>query len=246
MNPKLIISAGMPRAGSGWYYNLVHDLIVASGGHNARSIRDQFRLQRFLTEVNCNISTLKSYRLFPVIFPTLLGNKYVIKTHARPTTFTRWLLWRQRIKTTYIFRDPRAALLSAYEYGRQGLKKDRPNSFSHLDTLESAAAFIDFYVDIWDAWSKLEGTLIIRYEDFVADFDGESERLIEYLCLEIDKGKSDQVFEQYRPEKGVPERIGTHFSKGEPERFRRVFTPAQLEGFTHMFEPTLERMGYVE
>ena len=246
MNPKLIISAGMPRAGSGWYYNLVHDLVVAGGGQNARSIRDQFHLQRFLTEVNCNISTLKSYRLFPVLFPALLGNKYVIKTHARPTTSTRWLLRRQRIKTTYIFRDPRAAMLSAYEYGRHGIKKDRPNAFSHLEILESAAAFIDFYVDIWDAWSKLEGVLIVRYEDFVADFGTESERLAEYLCLEIDIGKADRVFEQYRPEKGSPGRIGTHFSMGQPERFRRVFTPSQLEGFTKMFEPVLQRMGYMQ
>lgn len=246
MKPKLIISAGMPRAGSGWYYNLVHDLVVASGGQNARSIREQFRLRRFLTEVNCNISTLKSYRLFPVLFPALLGNKYVIKTHAGPTTSTRWLLRKQRIKTIYIFRDPRAAMLSAYEYGRQALKTGRPNAFSHLETLESAAAFIDFYVDIWAAWSIMEGVLIVRYEDFVTNFGIESERLAEYLCLDIDQGKAEQVFEQYRPEQGDPGRIGTHFSKGEPERFRRVFTPSQLEGFTKMFEPALQRMGYVE
>ena len=97
----------MPRAGSGWYYNLVHDLVVASGGQNARSIREQFRLQRFLTEVNCNISTLKPYRLMPVLFPALLGNKYVIKTHAGPTSFTRWMLRKQMIKTIYIYRDPK-------------------------------------------------------------------------------------------------------------------------------------------
>ncbi len=246
MNPKLIISAGMPRAGSGWYYNLVHDLVVASGGQSARSIREQFRLQRFLTEVNCNISTLKPYRLIPVLFPALLGNKYVIKTHAGPTSFTRWLLRKQRIKSIYIFRDPRAAMLSAYEYGRQTLKKDRPNAFSHLETLESAAVFIDFYVDIWEAWSKMEGVLIVRYEDFVADFGAESKRLVEYLSLEIDQGKADQVFERYRPGQGDPVRTGTHFSKGEPERFRRVFTPSQLEGFTKMFAPALQRMGYAE
>ena len=246
MNPKLIISAGMPRAGSGWYYNLVHDLVVASGGQNARLIREQFHLQGFLTEVNCNISTLKPYRLIPVLFPALLGNKYVIKTHAGPTSFTRWMLRKQMIKTIYIFRDPRAAMLSAYEYGHQGLISDRPNAFSHLETLESAAAFIDFYVDIWEARSKMEGVLIVRYEDFVADFGAESERLVDYLSLEIDQGKADQVIDQYRPEKGGPERIGTHFSKGEPERFKRVFTPSQLEGFTNMFAPALQRMGYAE
>ncbi len=246
MNSKLIISAGMPRAGSGWYYNLVHDLVVASGGQNARSIREQFRLQRFLTEVNCNISTLKTYRLMPVLFPALLGNKYVIKTHAGPTGFTRWMLRKQMIKTIYIYRDPRAAMLSAYEYGQQGLINDRLNAFSHLETLESAAAYINLYVDIWQVWANIEGVLIVRYEDFVADYGAESERLVDYLSLELDQGKADQVFDQYRPEQGGPERIGTHFSKGEPERFRRVFTPSQLEDFTNIFVPALQRMGYSE
>jgi len=246
VNPRLFISAGMPRAGSGWYYNLAHDLVVASGGQNARSIREKFHLQRFLTEVNCNISTLNPYRVIPVLFPALLGNNFVIKTHGGPTSFTRWLLSIQMIKTIYIFRDPRAAMLSAYEYGRRALKKDRPNAFSYLETLESAAAFIDIYIDIWEAWSNIQGILIVRYEDFVSDFGAESARLIDYLGLEMDRDVTEPVLNQYRPEQGGPQRIGTHFSKGEPERFRRVFTPSQLERFTKMFAPALHGMGYTE
>ena len=35
----MILSVGMPRAGSGWYYNLTQDLVKASGGEDARIIR---------------------------------------------------------------------------------------------------------------------------------------------------------------------------------------------------------------
>ncbi len=236
----------MPRAGSGWYYNLVHDLVIASGGQNARLIREQYHLQRFLTEVNCNISTLKPFRLIPVMVPTLLGNKFVIKTHAGPTSFTRWSLNRRLLTTIYIYRDPRATMLSAFEYGQKGLESNRPNAFSHLDTLNAAARFIDFYIDIWEAWSKLEGVMIVRYEDLIADYRAESDRLVDYLNLEIGQGKADQVFEKYKPGQGDPRQFGTHYSQGEPERFRRMFTPAQLESFTKMFMPNLQRMGYME
>jgi hypothetical protein len=31
----LVLSAGMPRAGSGWFYNLTHDLLLANGAQDA-------------------------------------------------------------------------------------------------------------------------------------------------------------------------------------------------------------------
>lgn len=244
MTQTLIISAGMPRAGSGWYYNLVHDLLVASGGQNARSIREKYFLQSFLTEVNCNISTLKFYRLIPVSMPALLGNRYVIKTHAGPTSFASWLIRTQKARTIYIYRDPRAALLSAYEYGRQSTKKGRQNAFSQIGTLEEAAEFMNLYVCIWEAWSKIEDVMMVRYEDLISEYDAESKRLVEYLQLDVDRERARHVIDQYRPEQGDPSVVGTHFSKGEPERFRRVFTPAQLEQFTAIFGAALPRMGY--
>lgn len=48
------VSAGMPRAGSGWFYNIMHDLVVAMGGEDAREIRRRFLLQPILTEINCS------------------------------------------------------------------------------------------------------------------------------------------------------------------------------------------------
>ena len=51
----IILSVGMPRAGSGWHYNLIHDLMKTTGAVDARVIREKYRLQGILTEVNYNI-----------------------------------------------------------------------------------------------------------------------------------------------------------------------------------------------
>ena len=111
----IILSAGMPRAGSGWFYNLTNDLVIAAGNQDGHQIRKKYRLGRFLTEVNCNIGALSTKRLIPILIPSTLGNTFVIKTHAGPTPLALRLIQDGTIRPTYIYRDPRDAMLSAYE-----------------------------------------------------------------------------------------------------------------------------------
>ena len=59
----IVLSVGMPRAGSVWHYNLVRDLMETTGCADAYDIRKRYRLQKILTEVNCNIGVLSASRL---------------------------------------------------------------------------------------------------------------------------------------------------------------------------------------
>lgn len=240
----LVLSAGMPRAGSGWHYNLVHDLILAGGGQDARQIRQKYHLQSLLTEVNCNLATLSVYRLIPVLLPSLAGNTFAIKTHAGPTATAGWLIHHRRLVPVYIYRDPRAALMSAYEIGKRASERGRTNAFSSLTTLEKAADFINMYVHIWEQWMTVEDLLAVRYEDLVNDYASECAKVIAYLSLDHDNDRVHEVILRYQPEKGASQQRGTHFSQGKIERFRREFSPEQLECFTDMFAAYLEAMGY--
>lgn len=240
----LVISAGMPRAGSGWYYNLMHDLVVVAGGCDARLIRRQYHLSWLLTEVNCNLSTLSAVRLLPVLLPVFTGKQFVIKTHAGVTGLTKWLMRYNKILIAYIFRDPRAALLSAYEYGIKARKQGRVNAFAELTTFEEAVNFYKRYISIWDAWQKTPEVLMTRYEDLVENYEWEIARLIDFLAVDMAVNGVRDVIEKYSPEKGDVSVRGSHFSHGEAERFRRVLTPEQLEFITREFSGALERMGY--
>jgi len=246
MKNQLFLSIGMPRAGSGWHYNLIHDLVVAAGGQDARQIRERFHLERFLTEVNCNIGTLKPFRLLPVYFPTLLGNSFAIKTHAGPTRTALSLIQQGRIVAIYIFRDPRAALLSAYEYGQRGIERNKANAFSDLTSLEKAKDFMQRYVAIWALWANFNCVLTVRYEDMVNNYDQEIYRLVGFMGSEKSKEIFQEVIDKYRPERGDQGIKGMHFSKGQIERFRSVFSTEQLEQFTQAFLPAIEQMGYVQ
>jgi hypothetical protein len=244
MAVPLIVSVGMPRAGSGWYYNLMHDLNVAGGGKDARFIRKNYHLGPILTEVNCNIGAFTAKRLIPVLVPALLGNSYVIKAHAGPSCLTIKLIEKGMLRAGYIFRDPRDALLSAYEYGQRKRDKGRKGAFSDLLTIEDAILFMDDYVKIAEMWLSYKGILHTRYEDLLQNYWQEAERLALYLHLNPEKDEVKAIIEGHHPRKGSPDTVGTHFVQGKIGRYRDFIAEKEKQMCIDRFGTFLEKMGY--
>lgn len=239
----IILSVGMPRAGSGWHFNLIHDLMKTTGCADARDIREKFKLQKILTEVNCNIGVLSARRLGMVAIPALMGNTFVIKAHAGPTPTSRLFQRLGLLRITYIYRDPRDAMLSAFDFGQRALQKGRPNAFSHLTDFDKSLAFIMDYVRIWEKWTREENVLIARYEDLLTNYDSEATRLVEFLRLRADQAEVRKVTEAFRPEKGEG-REGLHFFKGRIGRFRESYSVEQQTILKEKMGAYLSRMGY--
>jgi len=239
----IILSVGMPRAGSGWHYNLIHDLMQTTGCADAREIRQRYRLQHILTEVNCNIGVLSARRLALVALPALVGNTFVVKAHAGPTSASRLLRRLGLLRTTYIYRDPRDAMLSAYEYGQRALKKGHPNAFSHLTDFQKSVDFIMDYLRIWKKWMKEKNVLVERYEDLLTDYDHEVTRLAGFLKLSARKAAVQNVIDTYRPSVAEGQQ-GLHFYKGKIGRFREVYSAQEQGVLKQKLGPYLKRMGY--
>jgi hypothetical protein len=239
----IVLSVGMPRAGSGWHYNLVHDLMKTTGCADAHEIRERYRLQHILTEVNCNIGVLSARRLALVTLPALVGNTFVIKAHAGPTSASRLLQRLGLLRITYIYRDPRDAMLSAFDYGQRALKNGRPNAFSHLTDFQKSVDFIMDYVRIWEKWMKERNVLIARYEDLLTNYDHEAARLVRFLKLDGSKPDVQTVIDSYRP--GTAEgQQGLHFYKGKIGRFRESYSVAEQTMLNEKLGPYLKQMGY--
>ena len=239
----IILSVGMPRAGSGWHYNLVHDLMKTTGCADAREIREKYRLQSILTEVNCNIGVLSARRLGMVTIPALMGNTFVIKAHAGPSPTSRLLQRLGLLRITYIYRDPRDAMLSAFDYGQRVLQRGRPNAFSHLTDFKKSLDFIMDYVRIWDQWTKEKNVLIARYEDLLMDYDNETTRLVGFLKLNGSSPEVQKVIESYRPGAADGQQ-GLHFYKGKIGRFRESYGVEEQAILKDKLSPYLVRMGY--
>lgn len=243
----IVLSVGMPRAGSGWYYNLTRDLLLSSGHQDGRRIRKQYRLELILTEVNCNIGALTTRRLLPVLLPSLLGNTFAVKAHSAPTSLALRLIDWKQIRATYIYRDPRDALLSAFEHGERSRQNGHTNAFAELTTFEKAIDFMLQYLQIWDQWIACLSVLHARYEYLLSSYEDEVNQLIEFLDINIDRQSPhiQEVIERYRPEQArSADQPGLHFRKGKIGRYRKVFTPEQQEFMNDKFKPYLLQMDY--
>jgi len=239
----IVLSVGMPRAGSGWHYNVIHDLMATTGCADARDIREKYRLHKILTEVNCNIGVLSTRRLAMVTLPALTGNTFVIKAHAGPSSASHVLEAIGLLKVTYIYRDPRDAMLSAFEFGQRAIKNGRPNAFSHLTDFEKTLNFVAEYVNIWEKWMQEKRALVARYEDLLMNYDSEITRLLGYLKLDGTRPEVQKVIEQYRPGANDGQQ-GLHFYKGRIGRFREAYNADQQKVMAERFGPALQKMGY--
>jgi len=241
----IILSVGMPRAGSGWHYNLVHDLMATTGCDDARDIRTKYGLQNILTEVNCNIGVLSARRLIMVARPALLGHTFVIKAHSGPTVWVRTLIQSGLIRATYIYRDPRDAMLSAFDYGKRVLEKQgRPNAFSHLTDFHKTMDFFSEYVHDWEKWMRVPGVLKSRYEDLLQNYNHETQRLVQFLDVNPADETVKVVLEKYRPAGQTQTQQGTHFFKGQIGRFRERYSLEEQKILANKFGESLKKMGY--
>jgi hypothetical protein len=241
----IILAVGMPRAGSGWHYNLVHDLMETTGCDDARDIRAKYGLQNILTEVNCNIGVLSARRLIMVVRPALLGHTFVIKAHSAPTVWARALIQGGLMRATYIYRDPRDAMLSAHEYGKRVLEKqNRPNAFSHLTNFQKTLEFFVEYVNDWEKWMQVPGVLKLRYEDLLQNYDSESARLVRFSGVNPQDTAVQAVIDKYHPGGQTRGEQGTHFFKGQVGRFREHYSAEEQKILADKFGASLQRMGY--
>ena len=240
----IILSVGMPRAVSGWYYNLTNSIMLANGAQDSRQIRQRYHLQSILTEVNCNIGTLTPKRILPVLIPSLLGNTFVIKAHAAPTPMASFLIKNGWMKTTHIYRDPRDALLSALENGERARAAKRRNAFSSLENLDDGLSFMLTYLDIWYKWMQRKKVLHVRYEDLLTSYDLEAKKLVDFLNIDQFDHHIQTEISKFHPENTSTEQKGIHFSQGKIGRYRRRMNQANQEKMNISFMPYLKQMGY--
>jgi hypothetical protein len=245
----IVVSAGMQKAGTGWYYNMTNDLLVAAGHEDARHVRDRYHLQPILRFHNCNVGRPLLPKLLLLAIPHLFGNTFVVKTHAGPTRSLQALLSRNVATATYIYRDPRDAALSAYNHGQRLRQEGHTHSFSRLTTVESAILAAKDWLEIWEQWLALDRILMTRYEDVLAAPSTHAWRLVDFLGLAVSRQDVTRIVDAYRADDALlhgnsNKKNTTHFDKGVVGRHRQVFTQRELALCQEHFGDYLPQMGY--
>ncbi len=248
----IVISAGMQKAGSGWYFNLTNDLLIAAGHQDVRDVRSRYHLDQLLRHENCSIGELTLLKLLRLLLLHFQGNTVVVKTHGHPIWPLRWLLQLGLFQVTYIYRDPRDSVLSVLDHGNKVRETGGKSvGFAKLDTLERAANKALDWLSVWDQWQQLHQThpiLLTRYEDLVADPLSEVQRLIDFLNLNVSLDVAKQIVAKYQPDAETFDESAEklHFNQGISGRFQSVMDEHQLAVCHDYFGDYLARMGYGE
>lgn len=252
----IVLSAGMPKAGTGWYYNLANDLLVAAGHQDARAVRDRHGLRETLRAANCNLPTLDRASLERIDAVSREGNTFVVKTHRGPTKPLRELVAAGRFKVTYIYRDLRDVIVSALDRGqtmrsngnvKRHLLFGPYRSFAKLRTVPGAIRWARWrLLPVWRAYSAWDAVHLARYEDLSTDPLAEMKRLAAFLEVEVPEAVMNEIIDRYRRERIKTNKPGSgmHLNKGVAGRYRDALSPEQQSLCVKRLGPVLQQMGY--
>ena len=245
----IVLSAGLPKAGSGLLFNLTNDMLVKSGQQDVRRLKDDFQLQGLLKNHNCNIGEPNwagLSRLLPLHFR---GHRFVVKTHWGPNRVVRRLMWPGIIRATYVYRDPRDVLLSAMDHGRKLRAEGKSHTFAQCSSVEDTIPIVLQWLKETSGWLHMPTTLSLKYEDLIADPIATMKRMSAFIGINPVHGgiDLDAVFSRYDVHGSADaDTQGLHWNKGIAGRFRDVFSPEDLERCNRAFGEYLEMMEYGE
>ncbi|MBN1264744.1 MAG: sulfotransferase domain-containing protein [Anaerolineales bacterium] len=242
--PGVILSAGMVKAGSAWYFNMTNDLAISAGWDDPRQIRTAYGLKFLLTEANVNMGKLTFFRFLLVMYPHIIfGRQYVIKTHYAPTPIVKSWISKRKVLTTYVYRDPRDVIVSTMDHSKRVRERGIPSAFTPYNTLEKTLPLIKENISRWRQWRDTPEALLVRYEDLLQDTRGELDRLCEHLGFDVPESAREEIVSRYTARK--TEQSNLHFHKGVAGRYIKNLTEDQISLIEDQIGDSLQEMGYL-
>jgi hypothetical protein len=242
----IVISAGMQKAGSGLYFNLTNDLLIAAGMQDVREIKEKHGLEDLLKHYNCNISELVKNNLAPLLSIHESGNSFVVKTHNGPTKFLKKLIKKGVVKVTCIYRDPRDVTLSAMDHGKKIRDKGESHSFVHCTTTAETVPMVKSWLDtsIME-WLKLKDLLCVEYEDLIENPIEELEKLCKFLGIDYSHIDLQSLYAKYsRDNLDDSSKNFLHFNVGKTGRYLTAMSKEDLNLCNRHFSKYLKKLDY--
>lgn len=243
----IFISAGLQKSGSGLFFNLTNDMLIAGGGKDIRNIRQKYHLEAVIKHYNCNLGSLSSDTLNDLLRIHKQENSFVVKTHSGPSTVVKTLMNQGIVKVTCIYRDPRDVILSAVDHGEKLRKKgDADHIFATCTSVENTLPIVKKWLDNGIMkWLVLDDVLTVKYENLIKKPVEELQRLGEFLCIDTEPIDFETLYSRYKTEKLDDfQKDYLHFNVGSTERYRSVMPVNQLNMCSRYLSMYLRRMGY--
>jgi hypothetical protein len=234
----------LPKSGSALFFNLTNDLLIASGGQNVRSLRDEFNLHDFIKYDNCNIEDLTTANLQRLYALHEQGYCFAVKTHSGPSDLAKKMS-RDSFQFTCICRDPRDIVISALAHGKKIRMQGLEHTFASCRTVSDTITRVESWICTFMDWLEMNPLHICRFEDLLSSPLIEMRRLQRFLGL--DQGVDLQALWECYQGQGLSRQLENqlHFNVGIAGRFRSVLSDAEVNECNVHFRPFLERFDYM-
>ena len=240
----IVISAGMQKSGSAYFYNLLNDLLVAAGEQDARTVKDQYNLDGQMQWANNNIGQPRFIKLLRLHMIRRKTGSFAVKTHAGPNWVTRLFSALGAVKIIYIFRDPRDALLSAVDHGQKILNEGETHTFAKFASFEKALPVVKKWSRTWRRYHNMGDVLVVRYEDLMANPEEVMQSCESFLGISVSDKARKQIIWKYDRRNKAAKKKALHFNKAVTARWKTEMSREQKIRCNHEFGKYLVQMGF--
>ena len=240
----VVISAGMQKSGSAYFYNLLNDILHLSGHADAREVKANYHLDQLMRWANNNIDRPDFIKLSRLYRISQRAGTFVVKTHSGPTLVSRIFSMLGAIKIIYIYRDPRDALLSALDHGQRILAEGKSHTFAGYANFDSALPVVKTWAKNWHAYQNMPGVHMIRYEDLLDNPDTGLKSFKAYLGIHTDDEKRQQIIWKFDRNNKQALKNGLHFNKAQVTRWMTELNEQQKKQCNRVLGKYLVPMGY--
>lgn len=241
----LIISSGMQKSGSAYFYNVINEILVASGhGIDARQIKNNNRLADLMKWHNNNIGTLRLHKLLKLYRISLREGMFVVKTHSGPNPSV-WLLNKLGLlRIVYCYRDPRDVLLSVIDHGKKIQDRGENHTFAQLVDFDEALESVTSWLRIWKSYAEMPGVLTVKYEEMMQTPIVVMKKIEGYLDISLSPEVRQEILWKFSKDNPEGDRRGMHFNKAQTSRYKTEMTEEQKVKCKDKFSDFLLLMGY--
>jgi hypothetical protein len=246
----IVISAGMVKSGSLWYYRLIDELLVASKKKTDLLAPTHEPIEAFHQgdKIKSGLTFSELNRLSK---SARLGFSYPVKTHSAPTlSLPLFGSLTRGIKISYIYRDPRDVVLSVLDHAKKAREQDIRINLRDITSFSQAVDFVEVELVKWKKWKIYASFFevhMVKYEHLVDDTMSELKRLAAFLRLNAPEEKLKHIIKKHsRQSNKEIEKITnrTHLNKGIAKRYLEEMDQGLLNHCERRFMPYLEDMGY--
>lgn len=241
----LILSAGMQKSGSAYFYNIINELLAKSGrGKDARIIKARWGLDTLLIERNNNIGIPTYPKLLKLWCISIINGTFAVKTHAAPTKAVKTMCKYGMLRVVYSYRDPRDVLLSAIDHGKKEREDGRREIFTDMLDFDIALKKISAWIKIWQMYSSLPNVLSIKYEEIMQNPIEITRRIETFLNAPLDDSKREEILWKFSKDNKAGDRRGMHFNKAKIFRHKTEMTEQQRAACEAVIKNDLIAMEY--